>query len=246
MVQARYRVGALILDAVRFVPQSRPRLFVVATRCGLAIPTALASSSPVGPWHTASVIATLNRLPEISRKAWYWWNVPQPIDRNSVFSDFLETKPSGITWHSKAEIDRLLSMMSPTHQARVRAASESGNTVIGTIYKRTRRDENGHRRQRAEVRFDGVSGCLRTPQGGSSRQTIIIVNGARVRARLLSPREAARLMELPDDYGLPSNYNEAYHLSGDGVVVPVVRHLSAHLLEPIVITNKKNHRFFLC
>ena len=41
-------------------------------------------------------------------------------------------------------------------------------------------------------------------------------------------------MGLPDDYQLPTNYNEAYHLTGDGVVVPVVRHLAEHLFEPIL------------
>jgi len=33
---------------------------------------------------------------------------------------------------------------------------------------------------------------------------------------------------------LPKNYNEAYHLTGDGVVVPVVRHLAHHLVEPLL------------
>jgi DNA (cytosine-5)-methyltransferase 1 len=51
---------------------------------------------------------------------------------------------------------------------------------------------------------------------------------------LLSPREAARLMGLPDDYMLPQNYNEAYHLAGDGVAVPVVRFLAEHILEPLL------------
>ena len=64
-------------------------------------------------------------------------------------------------------------------------------------------DEKGKRGQRAEVRFDEISGCLRTPVGGSSRQTILIVEGEKVRSRLLSPREAARLMGLPDSYKLP-------------------------------------------
>ena len=70
--------------------------------------------------------------------------------------------------------------------------------------------------------------------GGSSRQSILVVEGRRVRSRLLSPREAARLMGLPDSYRLPENYNEAYHLAGDGVAVPVVRFLAARLLEPLL------------
>jgi len=70
--------------------------------------------------------------------------------------------------------------------------------------------------------------------GGSSRQTILVVDGPKVRSRLLSPREAARLMGLPDSYELPANYNEAYHLAGDGVVVPVVGFLAANILTPVL------------
>jgi DNA (cytosine-5)-methyltransferase 1 len=104
--------------------------------------------------------------------------------------------------------------------------------MVGGVYMRTR-NEDGRKAQRAEVRFD-VSGCLRTPAGGSSRQVIIVVNGASVEARLISTRETARLMGLPDTYQLPVNYNDAYHLTGDGVVAPVVRHLAAHIFEPVL------------
>jgi DNA (cytosine-5)-methyltransferase 1 len=67
-----------------------------------------------------------------------------------------------------------------------------------------------------------------------SRQTIVIVEGDRVRSRLLSPREAARLMGLPESYKLPASANAALHLAGDGVVVPMVRHLAEHILEPLL------------
>ena len=71
------------------------------------------------------------------------------------------------------------------------------------------------------------------PRGGSSRQTIILIDGPEVRTRLISPREAARLMGLADRYKLPDN-SEAYHLIGDGLAVPVVRHLSRHIFSPII------------
>jgi hypothetical protein len=106
--------------------------------------------------------------------------------------------------------------------------------IVGGVYKRTRVDEEGKRAQRAEIRFDDVAGCLRTPVGGSSRQSIMIVEGEKVRSRLLAPREAARLMGLPESYKLPEKYNEAYHLVGDGVVVPVVRFLAANILESLL------------
>ena len=113
--------------------------------------------------------------------------------------------------------------------------------MVGTVYKRTRDDKNGDKVQRAEIRFDGVAGCLRTPAGGSSRQLVVIVEEESVRSRLISSRETARLMGLPENYELPENYNEAYHLTGDGVVVPVVRHLATHVLEPILATRDSAH-----
>ena len=78
---------------------------------------------------------------------------------------------------------------------------------------------------------------MRTPRGGSSRQTVLIVQGQRVRSRLLSAREAARLMGLPETYRLPAKYNDAYQLAGDGVAVPVVAHLCEHIFEPVLEAN---------
>ena len=46
--------------------------------------------------------------------------------------------------------------------------------------------------------------------------------------------EAARLMGLPDSYRLPDSYSAACHLTGDGVAVPVVRHLAQWLIEPLL------------
>ena len=43
-----------------------------------------------------------------------------------------------------------------------------------------------------------------------------MVEGQTVRSRMLSPREAARLMGLSDDYRLPQRYNDAYHVLVDG------------------------------
>jgi hypothetical protein len=40
-------------------------------------------------------------------------------------------------------------------------------------------------------------------------------------------------MGVPDKYPLPSGYNDAYHLFGDGVVIPVVRWLNKYLLLPL-------------
>jgi DNA (cytosine-5)-methyltransferase 1 len=56
--------------------------------------------------------------------------------------------------------------------------------------------------------------------------------------RRLTPRECARLMGLSDSYALPANASDGYDLVGDGVAVPVVRHIAAHILEPIVAASR--------
>ncbi|MDB5441670.1 MAG: DNA-cytosine methyltransferase, partial [Phenylobacterium sp.] len=50
----------------------------------------------------------------------------------------------------------------------------------------------------------------------------------------LSPREAARLMGLPESYRLPNAATAALQVAGDGVAVPVVRWLAEQLLEPLL------------
>jgi DNA (cytosine-5)-methyltransferase 1 len=234
IAQDGYRFGAMIVDAALFVPQSRPRLFVIAVREDIELPAELLSDGACASWTTAALRLAYSRLDRASKAKWVWWSMPEPPLRNSTFADLIEEPPFGVEWHTDAETAKHLGMMSHINSKKVEAASIAKRLMVGGIYKRTRRDENGEKVQRAEIRFDDVAGCLRTPAGGSSRQVIMIVKGKKVRSRLISPRETARLMGLPDDYVLPTNYNEAYHLTGDGVVVPVVRHLAAHLLEPLL------------
>lgn len=229
-----YRFGALVVDAVLFVPQSRPRLFIVGVKNCATIPTSLTSFEPDPLWHPAHLLSAYARLSRKSRADWLWWTLPVPPRRRLSLSDLIEDEPIGVAWHTPAETRRLLAMMSPINRHKVQQAKRLGRKIVGGVYRRTRTDENGNKTQRAEVRFDDISGCLRTPAGGSSRQSLILVEGDIVRSRLLSAREAARLMGLPDSYTLPKNYNDAYHLAGDGVVVPAVRFLAENLLEPIL------------
>jgi DNA (cytosine-5)-methyltransferase 1 len=88
--------------------------------------------------------------------------------------------------------------------------------------------------QRAEVRFDGLAGCLRTPRGGSSRQALLIAGEGQLRTRLLTGREGARLMGLPESYRLPSSETGALQVIGDGVAVPVAAWLGRQLVEPLL------------
>lgn len=228
LLGANYRFGAVVMDAVHFLPQSRPRLFIVAIASGIDLPGTVMRPDPDAIWHPRSLVEAKFNLSKKAQDNWIWWNIPAPPQRKTIFSDLIEEDPVGVRWNTPKQTQALLEMMSLVNREKVRSAQKAGGLRVGALYKRTRKGI-----QRAEVRFDDVAGCLRTPRGGSSRQTIIVVRGRSVRTRLLSPREAARLMGLPDDYALPSNYNDAYHLAGDGLAVPVVSHLASHLLTPI-------------
>lgn len=228
-----YRYGAMVIDAALFVPQSRPRLFVVGVRDDVEVDETMVSPGPIEPFHTRGLQAAYDRIDDAAKAQWLWWNMPTPSHRNTVFADLIEDEPDSVSWHTAAETTRLLRQMSPINLAKVEAAKRAGRRMVGAVYKRTR-VENGVKHQRAEVRFDDLAGCLRTPSGGSSRQVIVVVDGSRIRSRLISSRETARLMGLDEDYVLPKNYNEAYHLTGDGVAVPVVRHLAQHVIEPLL------------
>jgi DNA (cytosine-5)-methyltransferase 1 len=255
-----YRFGALVIDAALFLPQSRPRLFIVAVREDAAVPGVLAALSRHceersdeaiqsrnvaldcfaslamtggSPFISRALIVAYDRLPDRLKANWLWWRLPSPPPRNATLANVIEEAPHGVCWHDAAKTQRLIGLMSDANLAKIEEAKRAGCRMVGALYRRTRY-ENGKKVQRAEARFDGVAGCLRTPAGGSSRQFVLVVEKGEVRSRLISARETARLMGLPDDYILPERYNEAYHLTGDGVVAPAVRHIAAHLIEPLL------------
>jgi DNA (cytosine-5)-methyltransferase 1 len=229
-----YRFGALTIDAAHFLPQSRPRAFFVALRSGEPLPVRLLSSGP--PPHHAS--AALKRvaaaLPPSVAADWLWWRAPEPPRANLRLVDCLDEDLNETRWHSVEQTQRLLAALSPASRRDVAVARENGQGATGALFRRTRPDGLGGVRVQAEARFDGLAGCLRTPGGGSSRQFLIVVTGEKTQTRLMTPREAARLMGLPDTYALPPLATDAFHLVGDGVATPVVRFLSENLLQPLV------------
>ena len=232
LAEGGYRFGALVIDAALFLPQSRPRLFIIAVRADIAIPAALAGQGGEAPFHTRALMTAHENLPKALKQNWLWWRLPAPPLRNTTLLGVIEDAPRDVVWHSAAETKTLLNMMSAVNLARIEQAKRSGRKMVGTLYRRTRY-VNGEKMQRAEARFDDLAGCLRTPAGGSSRQFVLVIDQGKVRSRLMSARETARLMGLPDDYRLPEKYNEAYHLTGDGVVAPVVGYVATHLLTPL-------------
>lgn len=221
-----YRIGGFVIDACHFVPQSRPRLFLI----GFLDDECLRPESvdPSDLWHPKVMRDAVSAFPPFVAESWDWWALPKPPVRGSDLADILE---ADVAWDREEKTLKLLNLMNSINREKVVARAAFKYHSIGAAFRRTR-IENGKRKQRVEVRFDGLAGCLRTPGGGSSRQTIFRVGRGEVRSRLLTPRETARLMGLNDEYKLPSRSNDALQLSGDGVVVPVVEFLNEFVLKP--------------
>jgi len=223
LLQRSYKVGAILINASLWVPQSRPRVFIVAVRANSPIPSELVDISP--NWlHPSSVRKAAEGL-----DSWLWWKLPKPPIRKQNLSDIIEWNAD----YADAITDaRNISLISPKHLTLLNELQIS-KPFVAPGYKRMR---NGN--QVLELRFDDVSGCLRTPRGGSSRQIIVIKENDKLKSRLLTVREAARLMGAPETYIIPGSYNDGYKAMGDAVVVPIVDWLARHLLLPLVKANE--------
>ncbi|MGR7433695.1 DNA cytosine methyltransferase [Klebsiella aerogenes] len=238
-----YRYGAIIIDAKHFLPQSRPRVFLVAISRHVSIPACLVSEEPLSQWHSSSLLRACDALAEDARNDWIWWSPGNmPDARTKELEDLIDFEDENALWNSADETRRLISMMAPANLARLANAQASGETITGSLYLRMRK-EKGINRQRTEITFSAVLGCLRTPKGGASRPRIIVVKGNQVKTRLLSVKEAAALMGLPDDFILPTAYQSAFKVIGDGLAVPSVRFLAERILEPLAMIAQNNtHR----
>jgi DNA (cytosine-5)-methyltransferase 1 len=135
-------------------------------------------------------------------------------------------------WWPDDKVQRLIHAFSPRHRAMLEELQHSKLPQLCTIYRRTR-TKNGIKSAYAELRHDGIAGCLRTPGGGSSRQFWLQIEGQKVSARPINAREAMRLMGVPETYRLPKSQLAGLKVAGDGVAVPVVAWLAEGLLMPL-------------
>lgn len=128
----------------------------------------------------------------------------------------------------KERTDYLINQMSERHFEELNEMKAKRTWSYGTVFRRVR---NG--RSMAELRTDGVAGCLRTPRGGSGRQILVQAGYGKVKARLLTPRECARLMGA-NGFRIQASLNRALFGFGDAVCVPVITWLANHYINPVV------------
>jgi DNA (cytosine-5)-methyltransferase 1 len=144
--------------------------------------------------------------------------------------DILEDLPHDAPeWWSAERAEYLFNQMSPRHRAVAEEMIAGEGWSYGTVFRRMRSGKS-----MAELRTDNIAGCLRTPRGGSGRQVIFKAGQGEYHVRLLTPREAARLMGA-DGYNITVSRNQALFGFGDAVCVPVVEWIVRHYLDPLVV-----------
>ncbi len=220
-----YAVDPFILDAAWFVPQSRKRLFVVGVKTKELDTDGLCELLQETPIRPNALIQFILTHPDIR---WRIRKLPNPPSSRRKLTSILEKLPDDSdSWWPKDRAEYLLGQMSARHREMADRMIAARNYSYGTVFRRVR---NGV--SMAELRTDGIAGCLRTPRGGSGRQILFKAGYGKYFVRLLTARECARLMGA-DDFIIDVPLNQALFGFGDAVCVPVIRWIAKNYLNQV-------------
>lgn len=216
-----YSVDAFELNARRWLPQSRPRMFVVGLLDPLdggAIDTSLRPDKLSWIHSDESLITHVTPLPEAPRLM------------AGGFTEIVERlSDDDLRWWNEERTKKFIESLSVTQRLRFDRLGECEAFVARTAYRRMR---NGV--PVWELRDDDIAGCLRTARGGSSKQAVVVFEGGSTRIRWMTGVEYAKLQGA-DDFKLDgfreSNVQYAF---GDAVAVPVVRWLMRAAVIPAI------------
>jgi len=234
-----YYLDAFVVDAKHFVPQSRPRLFIVGFDRSL-MPTKRyqyylfdgegLDSFRENPEPLEGALRPRRLLEKMSgvplKTGWVPLQLPQLPREDRNLDRYIDTDDTQ-DWWSERRVKKHLDEMHPTHLRRIRALKRGDKVSVGTIYRRVREGKS-----RSEIRTDGLAGCLRTPRGGSSKQIVFTAGQGKIQMRWMSPREYARLQGCPD-YPIEVTRNEALWGFGDAVCVPVICWIAKNVLSQL-------------
>jgi len=216
-----YSIDVLVIDARRFVPQSRSRLFLI----GAINPpkdTTKAESNLRPDW-----LQWIFDDPELQT---HRAEIPElPSLRIGGLGDYVENIPIGDErWWSDERVERFEQSLSSVQKERLENLKRSTAVKYRTAYRRMRNSVPVW-----EVRPDDISGCLRTARGGSSKQAVVRVGDGFINVRWMTSVEYANLMGAPDfDLG-DARDSQVMFGFGDAVVVPAVEWLAANYLLPL-------------
>jgi DNA (cytosine-5)-methyltransferase 1 len=222
-----YVCDVFILDALRFTPQSRLRVFLVGTRLPISYTTVeLILTRP------KSLLSDRLKKSIIVNKdlRWFYNEMPEPpLLKSAGLTEIIEPMSDiDSRWWPDDEVKRHLAMMKRAHRERVEQLARGKQFSYRTFFRRRREGQ-----QRAEVRNDDLSGCLRTAVGGSGKQFLIGAGQGSIKMRVMTPREYARLQGVPDEYPITANGVQALTGFGDAVCVPVISWIAKHILNPL-------------
>jgi DNA (cytosine-5)-methyltransferase 1 len=227
-----YSVDPFILDAKWFVPQSRPRLFVVGTHTETAQKCDWSLGEEISRIRPAAINEFIAGHPDIK---WSIRKLPEPPKHSrKQLDDILENLPEDDPqWWSKERADYLYNQMSDKHKEIANGWMTKKEWSYGTVFRRVRAQGDGTKKSMAELRCDGLAGCLRTPKGGSARQILFKAGFGRYAARLITPRECARLMGA-GNFQMDAPITQALFGFGDAVCVPAISWIAQNYLNPLL------------
>ncbi|MDD4985332.1 MAG: DNA (cytosine-5-)-methyltransferase [Dehalococcoidales bacterium] len=222
-----YACDVFTMDALRFTPQSRLRVFLIGAK------EPPSSQDPRSILERPSSLLP-GRVKEAllanSDSRWFdsGASAPPPLRQDGLAEIVEPMEDTDERWWPKEEVKRHLAMMAESHYQRVAELIAKEKISYRTFYRRIRNS-----RQRAEVRSDEIAGCLRTAIGGSGRQFLIRAGQGSIMMRTMTPREYARLQGVPDDYPITVNGVQALTGFGDAVCVPVITWIARQVLGPL-------------
>ena len=232
LVSVGYRIGAVAIDAEHWLPHSRPRVFIVAVAGEHPVAAGLTRGRPRGPWYPKSLVRALRAQPSAVARNLLWWTLPEPAPRTLQLRDIVEPfgSPSE-KWRTTENVDALLALCRPDSLERLAVARGADGPVYG-IAGLKRWDRTKLEGRALLLRTDGVVPCLMGKPDLHYNQ-LVRIHGGWSGIRPLTIIEFGRLMGVPEDYRMPPSVARAARLAGEGVAVPAVRWLAAHLLEPL-------------
>lgn len=216
-----YSIDVMIVNASHFTPQSRPRMFIIGKQTP-AQSFVVAESSNARPIQLLEFIAAHHNI------AWDISPLPDLPEPTARLDGIVENLPANDPlWWDQQRTDYFMGQLSDRHAAAAQNMINGNKYTYATAFRRVR-----HGRSMAELRTDGIAGCLRTPRGGSGRQILFKAGRGKHSVRLLSARECARLQGVPDNYKIDVPLNQALFGFGDAVCVPAVEWIVDKCLTP--------------
>ena len=223
-----YAVDAITLDARRFVPQSRPRLFLIGAK------------SPIdgGEQDTClrpDWLSWLHKDPEVRT---FMMPLPKAPDllSHGLTLEIESMSDNDPRWWNAEKVAHFKDSMAPVQRERLDRFVSLPTLTARTAYRRTR---NGV--PVWEMRAEDISGCLRTARGGSSKQAVVIMGQGELRIRWMTGLEYARLMGA-GWYTLKNlRDSQIQYGFGDAVAVPVVGWVAKNMILPHLMASRKSH-----